>query len=711
MCLHDLLRAWMPKGSMDLHFPLIGKEIAASVPDYYHLPALMLTVLLLPAFGYLYLRFRDARSFLWFLGFLFSTIAMVLLYTMNGYPGEGSPWLVAAGQTFIQLSAAMFLCSLSPLRSRIGRFQVLFVVPYSAFLVIYSVLLYGVLGGHQPHGPVFLVFPGLIALSFGVGVLWGLTKGSVPIWVGVSFSAVLGMFAIWVSCLQGAGAGLTFVECVNLQMTAVLLVFVSRRFSPGVFLSVLGFLAWSLPCLHVVSLFGVEVPFTLGFTRVIVMGKVIAAVGMIVLALENELSSNKAAQERERVARRQLEAYSNLMLTRRRVEDFDRQAADVCDTVARNSRFAQVALLLESGGRYKLAGCAGLEMAIAQPLGELANRIPVEGFLAPGSAPIAVEHSKTVRLDLSPWLIPGDDLLSLRFTSVLAIPMIGRSGVDGALLLAGMRRSDKHGAGSAADSARLDELLPIEILVARLQATRSQTMLFEKLIDAERFAGLGQLSGNVTQQLNSPLTVIMGYASLLQDSPSLETQDRKAVEAIVNEARSIRSTLQSLSRISHAQSDQPAAISVTELLSDMEQLHRSEFLQRSIEFQVNVAPGIPRILCGAQQLRQALLYCMQYAIGAVDLEGPASAPKESRSIRLEAAREGGFVHISVTHSGPGFLDPERAFDPFIPARTCGETAGMGLSLCATILRDQNGRASAVNLQPRGAAIILELQAA
>jgi K+-sensing histidine kinase KdpD len=36
---------------------------------------------------------------------------------------------------------------------------------------------------------------------------------------------------------------------------------------------------------------------------------------------------------------------------------------------------------------------------------------------------------------------------------------------------------------------------------------------------------------------------------------------------------------------------------------------------------------------------------------------------------------------------------------------------MGLSLCATILRDQNGRASAVNLQPRGAAIILELQAA
>ena len=451
---------------------------------------------------------------------------------------------------------------------------------YAAPLVLYSILLYGVLGGVQPRGPSFLVFPALVGISFGVGVFWGMTKGSVPIWVGVSFSAVLGTFAIWVCCLQGAGAGLTFVECVNLQMTAVMLAFVARRFSPGVFLSVLGFLAWSLACLHLLPLAGLHAPVSLALTREIVMGKVVAAVGMIVLALENELTSNKAAQERERSARRQLEAYANLMLTRRRVDDFDRQASDVCDTVVRNSRFAQVALLLECGGRYQLAGSGGLEIAIARPLGQLVSRIPVEGFLVPGSAPIAVAHSKTVRLDLTPWLIPGDDLVRLRFTSVLAIPMIGRSGVDGALLLGAMRPDGERGDHST-NVPCLDDLLPIEMLVARLQATRSQTMLFEKLIDSERFAGLGQLSGNVTQQLNSPLTVILGYASLLQESPLLETHDRKAVEAIVIEARSIRSTLESLSRVSHAPSAQPAAISVSELLADMEQLYRPEFLQRS----------------------------------------------------------------------------------------------------------------------------------
>lgn len=177
------------------------------MPDYYHLPALVLTALLLPAFGYLYLRFRDARSLLWFLGFLFSIVAMVLLYTMHGYPGAGSPWLVASGETFVQLSAATFLGSLSPQKVRLGRIQVLFVVLYAAPLVVYAILLYGVLGGIQPHGPAFLVFPALMGVSFGVGVLWGMTKGSVPVWVGVSFSSVLGTFAIWVCCLRGVGLG------------------------------------------------------------------------------------------------------------------------------------------------------------------------------------------------------------------------------------------------------------------------------------------------------------------------------------------------------------------------------------------------------------------------------------------------------------------------------------------------------------------------
>ena len=497
----------------------------------------------------------------------------------------------------------------------------------------------------------------------------------------------------------------------------MLLVFVFRRISPGVVLSVLGFTGWSLSILDIFPSIASNPALELNLVRIIVMSKVVAALGMIMLALEDQLALNKAAQERERRARRELEAYTNLILSRRRVEDFDRQGPEICQTVVAHSRFAQAALLLQSSGQYRLAGAAGLDKATTAALSKLAARIPVEGFLAPGSAPSAVEQSQTLSLDLTPWLSPGDDLKRLRFTAVLAVPMRGRSATEGALLLAGMRPAEGQPPGLSQDQLRADDLLPIEMLTARLQATRSQTMMLEKLIDSEKFAGLGQLAGNVTQQLNNPLTVIMGYASLLHETSALEPQDRKGVESILTEARRMRSTLESLSRISHPQNDLLTTVSVAELLADMEELHRPEFLHRSIEFRLSIAPALPKVVCHAQQLRHAVLHCLQFAIEAVD--NPNSAPgsasvsgaDQTRTIRLEASSEGSLVKILVAHSGPGFLHPERAFDPFVPTQAAGETAGLGLSLCASILRDNNGRASAINLEPGGAAILLELQAA
>lgn len=673
------------------------------MPEYYHVPTLVLIALLLPAFGSLYLRFRDARTLLWVLGFLFAIVRMVLHYPIGGWNfSNGShPWLEAASQTSILIGSALFLASLSPLRFRVGRFHVLYVIPYIVPLVAYSILLHGVFHGIAPREPLNLIFPILGLVAFVPCIFWAIQKGSVPIWLTAGYCATLGIFAFLVFFALGPAWPLAFIECANHFMTALLLVFTFRRFSPGVVLSTLGFTAWSLTVLELLPSIAANSDLELTLIRIIVMGKVVAALGMILLVLEDELAKNKAAGDRERRARLELEAYSNLILSRRRVEDFDHQCGGICETVTAHSRFAQAALLIEGAGRYRLAGSAGLDAATATALDALAARIPSAAFLTNGSAPSAVDHSQTLNLDLTPWLIPGDDLKRLRFSSALAVPMAGRSTTEGALLLSGLRNPK--------EPLRADDLLPVEVLTARLQAVRSQTSMLEKLIDSEKFAGLGQLAGNVSQQLNNPLTVILGYASLLEETSSLDPQERKGVESILSEARRMRSTLESLSRIARHQNDQLAAVSVTELLDDMEELHRSEFLRRSIEFRLSIAPDLPRVLCHTQQLRQAVLHCLQFAIAAVERQG--TAPNEAKSIRLEATREGNMVQILIAHSGPGFLDPERAFDPFVPAQASEETAGLGLSLCSTILREHNGRASAVNLDPRGAAILLELQSA
>jgi len=681
------------------------------MPDYYQLPALVLTALLVPAFWHLYLRYRDTRTLLWFLGFVIATFRTFLLLKLGSWDAaEGThPWWATAGQASMQISSALFLASLSPLRFRVARYHVLYVIPYTLPLVAYSVIFHGFLRGATPSGLMYAVLPLLGSLSLMTALFWSFCKGALPVWLSAGFCSVAGAIGLMLYYSVGPSAPLSFIDSSNHLMTVLLLIFVFRRFSSGMILSVTGFLCWAATFLLLMPAISSASALDIALTRVVVMGKVIAAIGMILLSLEDQLVLNKLAQQREKRSRRELESYTRLMLSRRRVEDFDRQGTEICESVAEHSRFSQAALLLHSGGRYRLAGYAGLDAATAMALEQVAARIPASGFLAQDSAPSAVEQSQTLRLDLTPWLRPGDDLKRLSFTSVLAVPMTGRSGTDGALLLEGIRPAIGPPGHDSSDLLRADDLLAIEMLAARVQASRSQTMIFEKLIDSEKYSGLGQLAGNVTQQLNNPLTVILGYASLLEGTSSLEPQDRKGVEAILIEARRMRSTLDSLSRIARPLGDQLAAVSVSEMLTDIEQLHRSEFLRRSIQFHLNISPTLPRVMCSAHQLRQAVMHSLQFAEDAV--QNQADGDDEVKSIRLEAACEGQVVQILVAHSGPGFLDPERAFDPFAPVQAGGETAGLGLSLCATLLRDNNGRALAVNLEPRGAAIILELRAA
>jgi len=231
--------------------------------------------------------------------------------------------------------------------------------------------------------------------------------------------------------------------------------------------------------------------------------------------------------------------------------------------------------------------------------------------------------------------------------------------------------------------------------------------MLEKLIENEKLASLGQLASNVTWQLNNPLTVILGYASLLEATEHLEPTSRKSVDAILNEARNMRTTVESLGRMARNQPEEFSAVSITELLNDIEQLHRTEFVHRGIDFRLRIAPNLPRVLGNPQQVRQAVLYCLQFAIESV--EGPDSGSE--RSVRVDADLSDDKVKIVIAHTGPGFLHPTRSFDAFVPAEAAGETAGLGLNLCATILRENRGRISAANLDPRGAALTVELQAA
>jgi signal transduction histidine kinase len=671
--------------------------------DDYQIPAIALIAALMLAFAYLHSRFRSVRTLMWMLALGCAEAQGILLWMVANWAvpvGADMPptviWLKIAGESALMLSSALFLTSLSPLSFQVGRVRILYVVPYIIPVLLYVILYYGV--SQHPSRPLIWVYALLAYWVAAVALAWGMQKGAIPNWLTTTIVGFGGLICIPFFVHGNVYWPLLMVEAGNMLMTSLLVVYTFRRLSPGVFLTTTGFLCSALPPFVLME---PAVSITVGgliLTRAVILGRVFVAIGLILLVLEDAVENNETAQRRERRVRLELEAYARQSLTARSLEEFDRNSSQLCEMIVEHSRFSCAAMVVRNAsGAYTLVGYAGMDGATAGALDVLAQRLPLTCFASEGQSLVA--NSKSLDLDLSPWLTPGDDLERLQLTRIGAVPMLGPdNSAEGAILLTGMRAPLK--------TLRADDLLPLEILAGRLQAARAQAMMLGKLIESERFAGVGQLANNVAQQLNNPLTVVLGYSALLEESVP-PGADRRGAEAISVEAHRMKGILERLSRFSRFSTERFNSFSVVDLITDIEQMHRPDFLRHSIEFRLTVESDLPQIFGNAHQIRQALLHATQYAIDSVLRVGA----NQEKSVRIEAtspASEETRVRILIAHSGHGFLHPERAFDSLSSGFSGSESTGIGLSLCAAIVREHRGNITAVNYEPTGASVILDL---
>lgn len=672
--------------------------------DDYQIPAILLIAALLLAFSYLHSRFRSVRTLLWLLALSCAEFQSLLqwmvghwLIPASGHVPPAVIWLTVGSESAFMLSSAFFLASLSPVSFKVGKIEMLYVVPYTIPILIYSVLYYGVT---LPTGRPFLWVYGFLAFwAAAVAVLWGFQKGRAPLWVAalvIGFATAIGIVFF---IQRDVHLPLLVVEAGNMFMTTLLVCEAFPRLSPGVFLTSSGFVLAAIPPFF--QLVNPFVPFdsaTVVLARMVILGKIIVAMGLILLVLEEEVDKNEDARRRERRVRLELEAYARPALTARSLEEFDRGSSRLCYMIVENSCFHTAGLLVRSASNsFTLAGFAGMDGATAGALDALAQRLPATSLENCSDA--LVPQSSSINLDLTPWLAPGDDLERLNITHLGAVPLRGPDhSIEGAILLSNP--------AVPVETLHAEELMPLEVFAGRLQAARAQALMLGKLIDSERFAGVGQLANNVAQQLNNPLTVILGYSALLEESvPSVS--DKRAAEAITQESRQMKSILDRLSRFSRVSSERYNAFFLSDLITDVEQMHRTDFLRNSIEFRLSIEPDMPQIFGNAHELRQALLHVTQYSIDAVMRVGP----NQERSIRIEAtssASEDGRVHVLVAHSGQGFPHPDRAFDSLSSGFGGTDSPSIGLSLCAAIVREHRGHISAINYSSTGAGILLDL---
>jgi len=406
-----------------------------------------------------------------------------------------------------------------------------------------------------------------------------------------------------------------------------------------------------------------------------------------------------AARRRERKLLEELEAYEQLDMRLPADGDVRELGSRVCRAVAAKSAFYRVAVLVRNvEGYLYVASSAGMEEATVQALNAWGKRV-VEEERGGKAAGRRGDGELGMRVgNRSFAIVLGEDSHDAGRGRAIVVPLRTTAGrVVGVLAVCA------DGMMSVRRRAVDEAMLAPEALAVKLGRRMENAALAERLLRAEKLAGLGLMAGGVAHALNNPLTAVLGFAELIADT-SDEVRVKTDAGMIVREALRMRQTVDLLRDFwrPSLRSDEPVAM--PELVRELTEECREKLEKRGVKLVVQAESDVP-LVCGSRgRLRQMLEHLLNNAAEAVASERTA----KGHAIRVIVSCDGRFVHVVVSDTGPGFSEPGRVFDPFYTTRLPGVGAGLGLSICYGIVREHGGEISAFNLHPSGAAVAVEL---
>jgi len=252
------------------------------------------------------------------------------------------------------------------------------------------------------------------------------------------------------------------------------------------------------------------------------------------------------------------------------------------------------------------------------------------------------------------------------------------------------------------------------LLCRRIATTtlREQEQLTEQRLKAEAASlAKSQFLANVSHEVRTPMTAILGFADLLEE-PDCDSQARQEyVETIRRNGEHLISILNDVLDLSKIEAGrmtiEPRSVELRELVEEVLSLMRPRAQQRDLTFEAEFMPGVPETICtDPLRLRQVL----------VNLVGNAIKFTEEGGVRviIRGNRQHSWLSVEVIDSGVG-ISPQKLdklFQPFEQgeagmARRYGGS-GLGLALCKRFIEMLGGRLSVASTLGEGSAFWFNL---
>ncbi len=222
-----------------------------------------------------------------------------------------------------------------------------------------------------------------------------------------------------------------------------------------------------------------------------------------------------------------------------------------------------------------------------------------------------------------------------------------------------------------------------------------------RLIEAERFAAIGELSALVAHGIRNPLAGIKAAAQYAELDLPAEHALRENLVDIITEVDKLEGRIKALLDFARPFEPHPTPCDVGQIVQDALTSLRTQITAQGIAVKSEIDPSLPAVQLDYAQIEQVLLALMSNAIEAMPRGGhltvSATPTPDHQRLRLV-----------VADTGPG-IHPEQIphlFDLFVTAKPSG--TGLGLAFAKKIVELHGGRISAASQLALGSRFTIEL---
>jgi PAS domain S-box-containing protein len=245
-------------------------------------------------------------------------------------------------------------------------------------------------------------------------------------------------------------------------------------------------------------------------------------------------------------------------------------------------------------------------------------------------------------------------------------------------------------------------------LSARQESVRQIERQRDALRQSEKLSAMGTLLAGVAHELNNPLAIVMGRASLLEEKTEatpLAADARRIREAAERCGRIVRTFL----NMARQKPPERTVVQLNDIVRAAADMLGYTLRSDGIAVDLVLADDLPEVHADGDQLGQVVLNLIvnaQQALAAV-----AGGPRRiALSTGLDAADALRQLWLRVADTGPGVPaeDADKIFEPFFTTKAAGLGTGLGLSVSRSIVREHGGDLVLEDRAAGGASFCLSL---